>query len=136
MRELNQRIMLTACQRHFGGQQWYFRCPFLHQLASVLWMPPGAYSFACRQWWGRQVSYVSQCINRTQRAHRGKAKINLRLCSIAGFDPNEWDLAPKPKWMRWSTYDRAVEKFDQYESILEECAANLARRRGILFGLK
>jgi hypothetical protein len=35
------------------------------------------------------------------------------------FDPDEWKLPPKPKWMRWRTYNRAVEKFDHYEAILD-----------------
>ena len=56
------------------------------------------------------------------RAHDGKAKINARLCSIGGFDPDEWDLPPKPKWMRWNTYNRAVEKFDRHQASLDKGA--------------
>jgi hypothetical protein len=125
---LEQLITLTARPRHFGGRQWYFLCPFtLHQV-SVLWMPPGARSFGCRQSWGRQVAYESQCIDRTGRAHRGKAKINSKLCSIGGFDTNEWDLPPKPKWMRWRTYNRAEEKFDRYEAILDRASLEKVAR--------
>jgi hypothetical protein len=51
------------------------------------------------------------------RAHRGKAKIKARL--IGTCDPDEWDLPPKPKWMRWRTYHRYVEKFDRYEELLD-----------------
>jgi hypothetical protein len=54
------------------------------------------------------------------RAYQGKARINSRLCSIGGLDPDEWDFPPKPKWMRWRTYNRAMEKFDRYEAILDE----------------
>src|SRR5262249_1660917 len=77
--------------------------------ASVLWKPPGAQSFASRQKWERQVAYASQFMDRDARAHQGKAKINARLCSLGGFDPDQWDLPPKPKWMRWKTYNRMVE---------------------------
>jgi hypothetical protein len=35
------------------------------------------------------------------------------------FDPDEWEVPPKPKRMRWTTYNRAVEKFDEYEEILD-----------------
>ena len=52
------------------------------------------------------------------RAHRGKAKIKARL--IADLDSDEWELPPKPKWMRWRTYNRYEERFDQYEAILED----------------
>ena len=34
----------------------------------------------------------------------GKRGSSPRL--IADLDPDEWDLPPKPKWMRWATYNR------------------------------
>jgi len=136
---LDQRIGLVARPRHFGGRQWYFICPYIGRRAMVLWMPPGARSFACRERWGRQVAYASQFLDPDNRAHRGQAKIKSRLCRIGGFDPEEWDLPPKPKWMRWRTYNRAVEKFDRYESILDdgtfELLARLAKRNQNKFSL-
>jgi hypothetical protein len=39
---------------------------------------------------------------------------------IADLDPDEWDLPPKPKWMRWRTYDRYVQKFDAYEEAVDQ----------------
>jgi hypothetical protein len=130
---LDQRIILVARPRHFGGRQWFFVCPYLNRRAMVLWMPPGARSFGCRQRWGRQVGYVTQFMGRDDRAHRGKARINSRLCSIGGLDPDEWDFPPKPKWMRWRTYNRAEEKFDRYEAILDEGVVELAIRLGMPF---
>jgi len=44
----------------------------------------------------------------------------LVLCAMGGFNPVEWDLAPKPKWMRWATYNRAEAKFDRYERVLDD----------------
>jgi len=117
---LDQRINLVARRRHFGGRQWFFKCPHLHNLATVLWMPPGADSFACRQRWGRRVAYSSQFMDRVARGHQGAAAIKSRLCSIGRFAPDEWDLPPKPKWMRWRTYNRLVEKFDRYEAMVAE----------------
>jgi hypothetical protein len=55
--------------------------------------------------------------------HIGKAKIKARL--IGDCDPDEWDLPPKPKSMRWSTYNRLVEKFDSYEEVLDRGIAEL-----------
>ena len=129
--QLDQGINLVSCPRHFGGRQWYFLCPSTNRRASVLWKPPGAHYFACRQRWGRQVAYASQFLSRADRAHGGQAKIKSRLCSIGGFDPDEWRFPPKPKWMRWSTYDQAAEKFDSYEAILDEDTfALVARLKG------
>jgi hypothetical protein len=86
--------------------------------------------FACRQRWGWQVAYSSQFSDRVNRAHQGKARINSRLCALGGFDPDEWDFPPKPKWMRWSTYNQAEEKFDRYEAILNEGLAELVAKLG------
>jgi hypothetical protein len=116
----DQRIFTVARPRHFGGRQWFFMCPYLSRRCMVLWMPPGASWFACREKWGRQVAYCSQFCDRHHRAHRGQAKINSRLCRIGGFDPDEWEFPPKPKWMRWATYRQAEERFDAYEAMLDE----------------
>jgi hypothetical protein len=125
---LDQLINLTSRPRHFGGRQWYFICPATNRLATVLWKPNGSTRFCSRQTWGRQVAYRSQFLDRDNRAHQSKARINSRLCAIGGFDPDDWDLPPKPKWMRWATYDRHAEQFDRYEAILDDgCAALVAR---------
>jgi hypothetical protein len=63
----------------------------------------------------RQYRHIA---GRDNRAHIGQAKIKSRL--IADLDPDEWDLPPKPKWMRWRTYDRYVKRYNAYEEILTE----------------
>ena len=132
--QLDQCIYLVARPRHFGGRQWFFMCPHLHSRATVLWMPPGAHSFACRERWGRQVAYASQFKDRIARGHQGAAKVKARLCSIGGFNPDEWELPPKPKWMRWKTYNRMVERFDRYEGMVEEGLLEAVIRLGVPLG--
>ena len=65
------------------------------------------------------------------RAQLGKERIKRRL--IGELDPEEWDLPPKPKWMRWKTYHRYVEQFEKYEATLDAGAlsrvSRLIRRR-------
>jgi hypothetical protein len=120
---LDQTIILVPKARHFGGYQWYFVCPVMNRYASVLWLLSGAGRFCSRQAWGRRVAYASQFLDPDNRAHRAQAKIKARL--IAGLDPDEWDLPPKPKWMGWRTYGRYVQKFDAYEDILSQKIAEL-----------
>lgn len=127
---LDQRIILIARPRHFGGCQWYFMCPIRNRPVSVLWRPPGATRFCSRQTWGRHVAYQTQFSDSTGRAHLGKARLKSRL--IAGFDPDAWDLPPKPKWMRWATYDRMVNRFDEYEAVLDHGCFVAAKRLGML----
>ena len=42
-----------------------------------------------------------------------------------------WDLPPKPKWMRWRTYNRYEKKFDAYEDILSYGILELLAKLGI-----
>jgi hypothetical protein len=95
----------------------------------LLWKPPGASRFCSREAWGRQVAYRSQFQNASDRAHLGKERIKARL--IGNFDPEDWELPPKPKWMRWKTYNRYVERFDGYEERLDNAAiASVSKRLG------
>jgi hypothetical protein len=102
-----------ACQkRHFGGHQWYFVCPKTRRLCTILWRPPGATSFASRLAWGSRVAYAAQFRSRQGRLiHRA---MQLR-CNLGG--PGWESLAggklPKPKYMRWRTYERMAAKARQ-----------------------
>jgi len=49
---------------------------------------------------------------------------------IGDRDPDDWDLPPKPKWMRWSTYNRYVERYNNYEAILDYGTAALVAKLG------
>jgi hypothetical protein len=129
--DLEQRIALVTLPRHYGGRQWFFVCPVMHCRASVLWLPPGAQQFASRHAWPGKVAYSSQFMTAIDRAHLGKERIKRRL--IGELDPEEWDLPPKPKWMRWKTYHRYVERYDRYDAALDAAslsrASRLMRRR-------
>jgi hypothetical protein len=123
--DCEQTIVLVPQPRHFGGYQWYFTCPVMSRLISVLWKPPGARQFCSRQTWGNRVAYASQFQTPVDRAHSGQAKIKKRL--IADLDPDDWDLPPKPKWMRWTTYNRHVASYDRYEDVLDVQTLRVAR---------
>jgi hypothetical protein len=132
---VDQQIILISCPRHYGGRQWYFVCPVTHRRASVLWMPPGAKEFRSRQAWDGKVAYRSQFQSVYNRGHAGKANIKARL--IGDLDPDDWELPPKPKWMRWRTYKWLEERFEAYDdmtypddSTLCALAAKLMRRSG------
>jgi hypothetical protein len=47
---------------------------------------------------------------------------------IGDEDPDEWDLPPKPKGMRWATYEKWEAKFDAAEDAIDAlCGLALAR---------
>jgi hypothetical protein len=118
MGKLDQRLDLIAQPRHFGGQQWYFRCPVTGQKCSMVWLPPGATRFCSRQAWGKQVAYSSQFESTFSRAVGAREKVKSRL--IGNLDRRNWELPPKPKWMRWNTYERLAQKYRHYEGILDQ----------------
>jgi hypothetical protein len=115
MEDFQQCVQLILMPRHFGGGQWYFLCSELNQPASVLWRPPGALFFRCRQYWGRRAAYRCQFGNPIDRAHIGRAKLKAKLRS-----PNLDDrrIPPKPPKMRWAAYDHLINKYLKYDAVL------------------
>src|SRR5262245_41992854 len=115
--ELDQTITLVTFPRYYGGRQWFFVCPVMNRRASVLWLPRDARQFASRHAWPGKVAYRSQFMTAMDRAYLGMERI--KRCLIGELDPQDWDLPPKPKWMRWKTYHRYVERFERYEAALD-----------------
>jgi hypothetical protein len=125
-----QTFSLVCHPRYFGGLQWYAVCPRTGRRVRVLYRPLGAAFFASRYAWGRRVAYASQFLDPIGRAWRTKAKVKAAL--LRDEDPDEWDLPPKPKGMRWATYERWVAKYDAAEEMLDTqlimAAARLMKR--------
>jgi hypothetical protein len=120
-----QEIRFASRRRHFGGRQFYFECPATGRLCSVLWKPPGASRFACRQAWGGQVAYQSQFLAKTERCHLAKEKIRQQLSG-----PDWWDYMPaRPKRMRAATYARWEARFDLQDLKLDEALLEAVRTR-------
>jgi hypothetical protein len=111
-----QTIEFVSRPRHFGGRQFYFRCPITGRLASVLWKPPGATRFASRHAWPHQVSYQTAQADRTTRCHLAKAKIRRRLGDVDELD----DLPPRPKRMREATYRKWEARYDEQQKKLDD----------------
>jgi hypothetical protein len=125
-----QSFSLTSEPRHFGGLQWYVLCPKTGRRVRVLYRPLGATYFASRNAWGRRAAYASQFLDPIGRAWRTKAKVKAAL--LADEDPDEWDLPPKPKGMRWATYEQWVARYNAAEEMLDAqlvmAAARLMKR--------
>ena len=60
-----------------------------------------------------------------ERAITAREKVKSRL--IGDLDPRDWELPPKPKWMRWYTYERLAEKYRLQERIIHQCMADFLR---------
>jgi hypothetical protein len=51
---------------------------------------------------------------------------------IGDLDPDEWDLPPKPKRMRWATYNRLEARFDEQEHVKDAKLLKWLARRSAL----
>jgi hypothetical protein len=95
-------------------------------------MVPGDKSLASRQAWGRQVAYSSKF---ESWFHRALTKAQALRASLGGADWAGIDEIdpPKPKWMRWRTYDQIVTRSRDYEAIADQhtfaVTARLMKRR-------
>jgi hypothetical protein len=98
------------------------------RLASVLWRPPGASRFACRSAWRGQVAYASQFADATDRYHLAQRKLCRKLGESAGNRGLE-NFPPKPKSMRWRTYERWRERYELQEERLNAALLRFYRAK-------
>jgi hypothetical protein len=68
------------------------------------------------------VAYSTQFEAPFARAISAREKVKSRL--IGNLDPREWELPPKPKWMRWDTYERLAENYRFQQRIINQCFAD------------
>lgn len=47
--QVNQNVELAPTRPHYGGRRWWFRCPRCGRRVRKLFLPPGDFSFECRQ---------------------------------------------------------------------------------------
>jgi hypothetical protein len=76
-------------------------------------LPNGAFTFASRQ--AYRLAYRSQREAPYDRALRRAFKLRGRLRADGGIG----DYVPKPKWMRWPTYDRKLEEIFAAEGVVD-----------------
>ena len=125
---VDQTIDLVAEERNLGGVQWYFRCPVRGTRASILWKLPGAEKFCSLQSLDGRAAYHSQFVGEGRRAQIGRRRIRSRLGGN-GNGPCDWYLPPpKPKWMRWPTYWRHIDKYLEYDGTVLNALAKLSAK--------
>lgn len=103
------RMVTTACR--YGGQRWWWLCPATGLRVSKLYLPNGGTRFLSRGQGGYRLAYASQRHGQVDRMHARSRQLYARLradyCSPSGYG---WP--PKPKGMRWRTYNEICEKLE------------------------
>jgi hypothetical protein len=104
------RVERVSMPQPFGGRRWWFVCPRTGDRVAKLYLPPGALTFASRK--AHRLGYRSQRESPRDRALGRAFKARQRLGSPEGIG----DFIPKPKGMRWRTYDRHMQRVKQAEA--------------------
>jgi len=120
--EIDDRIFLAASRPPFGGLRWWFVCPHLNRRVRKLYLPLGG-----RHFWSRRayrLAHASQRETAYDRAMRRARKLCLRL----GGDPADDTYPDKPKRMRWTTYNRLMDKLVAADDVADERLILLAAR--------
>ena len=112
-----QSSALVSYPNYYGGIQWYVACLKTGRHVRLLYRPLGATSFASRHAWGRRAAYASQFLDPIGRTWL--TKVNVKAALLGDEDPDEWGLPPKPKGIRWTTYERWVARYDTAEEMLD-----------------
>jgi hypothetical protein len=115
-------IQLQTTPQPLGGRRWWFVCPRTGKRAAKLHLPDGAFTFASRQ--AYRLTYACQREPAHYRALRRAFKLRGKLGAEGGIG----DYVPKPKWMRWSTYDRKLEEIFAADDIVDAHTQNFARK--------
>jgi hypothetical protein len=104
--------------------RWWWVCPATGRRVAKLYLPVGGARFLSRQAYG--LVYASQGEDEVARAHRRAARLHALLGSprrsAFGATP------PKPKWMRWPTYERLAAELGEIDAALEEAMEQTAVR--------
>ena len=100
------RIVRTPC--NLGGERPWFICPAVgcRRRVAILY---GGGIFACRHCY--RLAYASAREDVCDRAARRADKLRARL----GWEPGILNgNGSKPKWMRWSTFERLEAEHDEF----------------------
>ena len=108
-RHVDCRIRLTTTTPYFGGIRWWFRCPLSGRRVRKLYLVWGCDYFASRAALG--LAYASTREQPHERLLRRRQKIQERLGGTGSED--ELNCLPKPKWMRWKTFNRLMQEANE-----------------------
>ena len=120
--EIDDKIYLATTQPPFGGFRWWFVCPRGNWRVRKLYLPLGGRHFRSRREY--RLAYACQRETVYDRANR-KAR---KLCRRLGGDWADDEYPDKPPRMRWTTYNRLMDRIVAADRIADERIFLLAAR--------
>ena len=96
----------------FGGQRQWLTCIKCGRYCRTIY---GGRYFRCRQC--HRLKYASPSENSAKRALLRADRVANRLHDVwGGKTKAEYDFPPKPKRMRWATYQRLLDQYDELQN--------------------
>jgi hypothetical protein len=118
---VSQSIRVLAEPCRFGGMRWFALCPARGWKSQKLYyFGQGFYS---RKSYGRH-TYASR-LDGNQGDRDLRRRDRLLVGKLKSADP---DFIPKPKWMRWKTYNALAEQHWRNEEMLDRHMSGLMLR--------
>jgi hypothetical protein len=125
-----QRVDLVPVPWGFGGVRWHWVCPETGRLARKLYLPAGATRFLSRHAYG--FTWRTHHTSPLARSHARLARIAKKLG--AEYRAFTKEPPPRPKWMRWWTYERLVAEWEaaagRHDAVWCAGAERILRRIG------
>jgi hypothetical protein len=111
--DVNELVAFVYTPTRFGGRRQWLRCLRCGRGCRKIY---GGRYFRCRRCY--RLRYASQGESRPdQRALDRARKIAKRLHDKwGGATEEEYEFPPKPQRMRWATYNRLEEQYDELET--------------------
>jgi hypothetical protein len=109
---IDELVPFAYTPTRFGGRRQWLMCIKCGRYRRKIY---GGRHFRCRQC--HRLKYASQNENSAQRAMLRADRIANRLHDMwGGKTKAEYDFPPKPKRMRWATYQRLLDQYDQLQN--------------------
>lgn len=110
--DASQTVWTTSTPCCYGGQRRWFNCPTCRRRCEVLYQRSGR--FACRTC--QRVSYTSQSGSEHDRLNTRFHRLNALV------------EAGKPKWQRWSTFNRLEQRLDRADELATKSLMHFIQR--------
>jgi hypothetical protein len=121
-------VALVSTPCNFGGVRWWWICPTTGGRVRKLYLPRGGVRFLSRGPGGYNLAYASQRRDKMDQIHARIRRLYARLkADYPGLGDICWP--PKPKWMRWGTYEAICDRLEVQANQLDLEAEKIFRRR-------
>jgi hypothetical protein len=117
---VEQRVPICWTPCRFGGERPWFVCDVnangVYCGRKVVKLYGGGRLFACRHCY--RLGYAVQRIGPLNQAHHNLARLHGKLG--AHYERPDLPAPPKPKWMRWKTYNLIAQRIEEGQERLDE----------------